>query len=1320
MPHIKKLVLNGFKSFPRETEIPLDRSMNCIVGPNGAGKSCSYDTLVTLSNGKEIEIGKLVEEHIKKSGQLKKLDDGIYVDCDGSIEVISLNKNSMKAEKKKVSKLIKRDGELIYKIETRTGKQIKATGCHPVMISKDGEIKSVLIRDLEEGSLIATPRIIRIVEDEKCNPDLARLIGYLIGDGYIAKDRIEFLNQDKEVIEDYKNLIKKYFEVNLKIRIERNATRIYIRNKNTVEKIRNLFYKNYKKSITSDIKKIPSFLLTSDKESTTNLLAGLYDTDGNVRKDREIIEFCTKNKGLANQIQGLLLRFGIISKIKKRVCSASNTKNKIKRNYYYIYIYGIENLKRFDFNIPLKIKYKKDNIRFHLEKNTIPNPNTDLLPREINKYVKEIVQLLGIKAKPLKNQYPSLLAYIENRCLPTRQGILRVLPILREKLSVLELSFSNIEMNQSSLVSCMDQLSISGQQASKQIGLHRQVIRRDWATNKFNAKPKNLEKFYNLIKNNFAIRIFRAKKLLKLLYNLANSDIFWDEIISIEKLKKEPFVYDLTIDENHNFIANNIFVHNSNLADALCFVLGRLSIKSMRAAKAANLIFAGTKMHKPASEASVSMIFDNSDKIFSLPEKEIILKRIVRRNGQSIYKINNSVKTRQEILELLAQAGIDPYGFNIILQGEIDSFVKMHPEERRKIIEEVAGISVYEIRKQKSLRELEKTENKLKEVSAILRERTAYLKNLEDERRQALRFKKLEEAIKRDKASLLTRQIKDKQRGIYKIRIELNKKDKNKTVIKIKIEDIGKQIEKLSSEIENINKNIESATGIEQEKLHAQVTEAKSELAGLSVRIENYKSQLESMDERNTQLKNNIIKLEEEIRELEKEKGKKKEAKLNIEELKSQLLEAAKIIYNSNREIFSLNKELAEKINESKNLILSYTKKYELKKATKEIEFILNLFEQSNEKTDKLFFKLERANKKINSLLKAEVSEEARNIGLEIDIRKREINSINLIIKRSLREKEGLEQEIEELISELEDKQQEAENKEKQEQHLRSRFKKLFEKRANLHNLLRAKESAVMKHQSEVAMLEQDINNIKIDKAKIDAAVSALKEEMKEFSGIKIISASQQELEKRITRNQEILTRIGTVNLRALEVYDNIKKEYDAIADKVEHLNKEKEEILKIIEEIDNKKKKTFNKTLEEVNSLFSRNFSQLSTKGYAFLKPENREDVFTGGLDIIIKVGKGKYFDVTSLSGGEQTLIALALIFAIQEYRPYCFYIFDEIDAALDKRNSERLAVLLKKHMKSGQYLMITHNDALISEATTLYGVSMQDGVSKVLSLEV
>jgi chromosome segregation protein len=226
---------------------------------------------------------------------------------------------------------------------------------------------------------------------------------------------------------------------------------------------------------------------------------------------------------------------------------------------------------------------------------------------------------------------------------------------------------------------------------------------------------------------------------------------------------------------------------------------------------------------------------------------------------------------------------------------------------------------------------------------------------------------------------------------------------------------------------------------------------------------------------------------------------------------------------------------------------------------------------------------------------------------------------------------------------------------------------------------------------------------------------------MLSFSGVEIIKSNRRELlVEKLAKIQDILSRIGSVNLRSLEVYDSVKEEYDSIKDKVGIISNEKEGIMKIIHEIDIKKKKTFLKTLNELNEIFSRNFIQLSTKGNVYLELENRKEPFEGGVGIIVKTGHGKYFDVKSLSGGEQTLVALSLIFAIQELNPYYFYVLDEIDAALDKKNSERLAGLLKRYMKKGQYIVITHNDEVITNATSLYGVSMHEGISKIISLKI
>ena len=227
--------------------------------------------------------------------------------------------------------------------------------------------------------------------------------------------------------------------------------------------------------------------------------------------------------------------------------------------------------------------------------------------------------------------------------------------------------------------------------------------------------------------------------------------------------------------------------------------------------------------------------------------------------------------------------------------------------------------------------------------------------------------------------------------------------------------------------------------------------------------------------------------------------------------------------------------------------------------------------------------------------------------------------------------------------------------------------------------------------------------------------------DFKEYEDIELLQMPMDKLIEKLNETESTLSRIGNVNMRALEVYDSIKAEYDKIKEKVDQLDKEKLEILNVISQIDRKKKKAFVQTLENVNDLFSKNFSQLSVKGIVTLAPQDKKEIFNAGIDILVNVGGGKYFDVTSLSGGEQTLVALSLIFAIQEYRPYVFYIFDEIDAALDRRNSEKLAYLLKKYMKNGQFLIITHNDSIISESSNiLYGVSMQEGISKVLSIQI
>jgi len=342
------------------------------------------------------------------------------------------------------------------------------------------------------------------------------------------------------------------------------------------------------------------------------------------------------------------------------------------------------------------------------------------------------------------------------------------------------------------------------------------------------------------------------------------------------------------------------------------------------------------------------------------------------------------------------------------------------------------------------------------------------------------------------------------------------------------------------------------------------------------------------------------------------------------------------------------------------------------------------------------------------------------NLDSEISFKQRDLERSEVSLKQFLREEKDLIEEFELSKKILSEKEESLLKKKKQEEELTKRFQSLLSQRDALQLKIRGAENELSENKNKIQNIEQLINSFKIDLARLNAEIENLESDLNNFQGYELIKMSRDNLVLRLTKSQESFFKIGNANLKALEVYDSVKQEYDKVKEKCDVIINEKEKILKIIHEIDVKKRKTFLRTLEQLNEVFSRNFAQLSTKGQVSLSLENQKSPFEGGVDVIVKTGHGKYFDVKSLSGGEQTLVALSLIFAIQELKPYSFYILDEIDAALDKRNSERLGNLLKRYMQKGQYIVITHNDEIITNSTNLYGVSMHDGVSKIISMKI
>ncbi len=352
--------------------------------------------------------------------------------------------------------------------------------------------------------------------------------------------------------------------------------------------------------------------------------------------------------------------------------------------------------------------------------------------------------------------------------------------------------------------------------------------------------------------------------------------------------------------------------------------------------------------------------------------------------------------------------------------------------------------------------------------------------------------------------------------------------------------------------------------------------------------------------------------------------------------------------------------------------------------------------------------------------------ETVRKLEIESGIIGGEISRIKLLVKRGKEENERLNKLIKEIDQQLQGVSIEERSTEELEKGFEKRFKDFFEKRNKLEKQLREKEEEIKKKEERQWQVESGLKQIEIENARIDETLRNLKEEIQPYEKFveraKTVRKSEQKLQQEIQSKQQRLESLGGINLRALEVYEEAKAEFDSIVEKANKLESEKGEILNVITEIDKRKKKEFMKTFTAIEENFTRIFSKLAVKGQAFLELENKENPFKEGygIDIRIKLGRGKYLDTRSLSGGEKSLTALSFIFAIQEYKPHHFYLLDEVDAALDKRNSERLALLIKEYVKKAQYISITHNDAMIFAADKLYGVSMQNGASKVVSLKL
>lgn len=324
----------------------------------------------------------------------------------------------------------------------------------------------------------------------------------------------------------------------------------------------------------------------------------------------------------------------------------------------------------------------------------------------------------------------------------------------------------------------------------------------------------------------------------------------------------------------------------SNIVDSILFCLGLTpSTRALRAEKLTDLIHSGNG--KQCDEAEVSITFDNSDKAMPAEDEVTITRRIkiTDKGYYSYYYINGKSTSLAEIHKLLSHAGIHSDAYNVIMQGDVTRITEMTPFQRRKIIDDIAGISEFDEKKEKAMEELETVRENIEKINTILVEVSSRLEQLEKDRDEALRYKSLVEEKERNQKYLLAHRYKSLLSKKKRLENEINRLEMEKDSLSAKIVDINSKIQELNQKAEDVSRKISEMADENYRRIQDSIVEITSEIESIKKSEEVYRSELERLEEEKTRLMLSIAKLKEELEKIEEELEKLVIQRISVQEI---------------------------------------------------------------------------------------------------------------------------------------------------------------------------------------------------------------------------------------------------------------------------------------------------------------------------------------------------------------------------------------------------------------------------------------------------
>ena len=703
----------------------------------------------------------------------------------------------------------------------------------------------------------------------------------------------------------------------------------------------------------------------------------------------------------------------------------------------------------------------------------------------------------------------------------------------------------------------------------------------------------------------------------------------------------------------------------SNIAEAIRFVLGEQSMKSMRGKIGSDIIFKGSEQLSPMSRASVTMVIDNKIKETHsidtahanqelapfLVYDELVLSRVIYADGTSDYLLNDAKVRLKDVQELLSFAGIGGSAHTIINQGEADRILLASPKDRKEALEDALGLRVYHMRLNESNRKLERVKTHVHGVELLRQEIHPHLVLHE---RQVKKIESQEEERKKLHALLI---------------VYLNREEYELSLLVENIHTKG-----TSSSLLLITDSIRKELNVLREKTHDVQT-------GVLAEKQTLQAEIKSLSLRRDQITKTIGRLEGEKTYLERDLNQKKEEKdVNISQA-----EFNKTSTEIGSDLQGLKQALA-----ASDIILAQNKTDDLSQ------------------TVETFFKMHGTGSSDNSSKKEEI-----------------LQKVNGIVT-AISENENSEKEINNEIKVIEDKLNSIDTDAKREVQSRHEEEK---KLMILESKLRELDSTIAlrkQEEGELTLRKQYFDALLLEGV---AIVGRIILEYKEQDGDqKYKDMQKHDLMRAIERCKLRIEEAGIPNRdEVITEYKTTRERDEYLTKELADIKDSEEKLQTLIVELTTSLEKRFSSGIVLVSKAFNDFFGEVFVGGKGSLTlleltkiDDEGNQIIEQGIDLDVSMPNKKVKDISMFSGGERALVSIALLFAMSSVTPPPFMVLDETDAPLDETNAKKYGVMLRRLAEKSKLLIITHNRETMNYCDMLYGVTIgMDGGSRLLSID-